>query len=569
MRRTFELSPAYNSLSKSLLKMPEKDLLRAAENLGVSVNRVMSGGGIVSALAGSLKGLKGPALDLQMQKIFSELRLNPRLEDMRVEEFSGEGEAAAAALRRLNISRKKALGGSKTADELTQEIRTRIQTFSAQEQLKYIEVFFSRTRKGAANLMREFSQSGENSDQLLNALEESQTMEKTRKELSASTAAQLDEVKGGINDIMITFGEAFIPILRDMVVWLKPILNGLGEWLKSNKELAKNIMIGVGSIFAFNGAMALLKFSLSGVHDLFHAGKTLAGWFAPGTMGASGMKWLRTGAGIGMNYLTEGLGLLWGGSRSGMKKGWGKAKAAGRWGGRLLKAGAMGGWRGLLRAGPLLTGAARAMGAALVGLGPVGWGIAAAVAAIAAGGYLIWKNWGTVGPKLQKMWIGIRQGVTEAWTSIANGIGAAWDWVVKKISAPGWLQTIWGRFTEFFKSAYEAVKPYIKVMFPWVDSAVDGIKAAPQWISDTWDAGKKAFSDIFTMPDSVRVPAAVDRVGGNGPVTQRNVITVNATIHVDAGSSAPREVASKIKSEIQTAFRSAPSFSFLDPVEVS
>jgi phage-related protein len=199
----------------------------------------------------------------------------------------------------------------------------------------------------------------------------------------------------------------------------------------------------------------------------------------------------------------------------------------------------------------------------------VGWGIAAAVAAIAAGGYLIWKNWGTVGPKLQKMWIGIRQGVTEAWTSIANGIGAAWDWVVKKISAPGWLQTIWGRFTEFFKSAYEAVKPYIKVMFPWVDSAVDGIKAAPQWISDTWDAGKKAFSDIFTMPDSVRVPAAVDRVGGNGPVTQRNVITVNATIHVDAGSSAPREVASKIKSEIQTAFRSAPSFSFLDPVEVS
>ncbi len=570
MQRTFELSPSYNAMSKSLLKMPERDLLAAAESIGIKVNRAMSGGGIINAISGSLQGLKGAALDAQMQKIFAALSLKSKPSDMKAGEFSGDGKAVDAALKRLDISPSKALGGAKTADELTQEIRTRIQTLPLEEQLQYIEIFFSRTRTGVADLMKEFARSGKNFDQLLKALEESQTMEKTRKELSSSTAAQLDEVKGAINDIMITLGEAFIPILRDIIASLKPMLNGFGEWIKANKDVAKNIMLGVGSIFAFNGAMALLKFSLSGAVALFAAGKTMAGWFAPGTMGASGMRWLRTGLGIGKNHLTEGIGMLWGGSKSGAKKGWGKTKAAGKWGGRILKGGAMGGWSGLLKAGPLLSGAVRAVGVALMGLGPVGWGIAAAVAAIAAGGYLIWKNWGTIGPKLQKMWIGIRQSVKETWTSIANGIGAAWDWVVKKISAAGWLQGVWEKFTGFFKSAYEAVKPYIKVMFPWIDSAVEGIKAAPQWIYDSWDAGKKEFSDLFSMPDAVKVPAALERVGsGNGPYTQRNVITVNATIHVDAGSSAPREVASKIKSEIQSAFRNTPSLSFLDPVEVS
>jgi TP901 family phage tail tape measure protein len=568
MQRTFELAPAYNTMSQSLLKMSDKDLREAADGIGIKVNRALSGGGILAAISGSLKGLKGSALDAQLQKIFSELKLGPKMEDMRAEEFSGKGRDVEAALKRLNISRTKALGGTKTAEELTQEIRAQIQMLPVQEKLKYIEIFFSRTRTGVADLMKEFARSGQNFDQLLKSLEESQTMEKTRKELSTSTAAQLNEVSGAVNDIMITFGEAFIPILRDMIVWLKPILNGFGEWIKTNKELAKNIMLGVGSIFAFNGAMALLKFSLSGVVDLVRAGKTVGKWFGPGTMGASGMRWLRTGAGIGMNYLTEGLGLLW--SKSGAKKGWGKGKTLGRWGGRLLKGGAMRGWSGLLKAGPLLGGALRGVGAALMGLGPVGWGIAAALAAIAAGVYLIWRNWGTIGPKLQKMWTGIRQSANEAWTLIANSIGAAWDWVIKKISDAAWLKGVWEKFTGFFRSAYEAVKPYIKVMFPWIDSAVEGVKAAPQWISDSWDAGKKDFTELFSMPDAVKVPAAVERAGGGGgSYTQRNVITVNATIHVDAGASAPREVASKIKSEIQSAFRNAPSFSFLDPVEVS
>jgi TP901 family phage tail tape measure protein len=568
MQRTFELAPAYNAMSKSLLKMSDKDLRATAEGIGIKVNRAMSGGGILAAISGSLKGLKGSALDAQMETIFSRLNLGPKIEDMKAEEFSGKGKAVDAALKRLNISRIKALGGTKTADELTQEIRTQIQMLPMEEQLKYIEIFFSRTRTGVADLMKEFARSGKNFDQLLKALEESQTMEKTRKELSTSTAAQLDEVRSAMNDIMISFGEAFIPILRDMIVWLKPILNGFGEWIKANKELAKNIMLGVGSIFAFNGAMALLKFSFSGLIDLVRAGKTVGKWFGPGTAGASGMRWLRTGAGIGMNYLTEGLGLLW--SKSGVKKGWGKGKSLGRWSGRLLKGGTLRGWSGLLKTGPLLSGAVRAVGAAMMGLGPVGWGIAAAAIAIAAGGYLIWKNWGTIGPKLQKMWIGIRETALKAWTSIANGIGAAWDWVKEKISGSGWLEGVWEKFTGFFKHAYEAIKPYIKVMFPWIDSTVDAVTAFPQWISDAWDAGKKDLSGVFSMPDTVKVPAALERVGGgSGSYTQRNVITVNATIHVDPGASAPREVASKIKSEIQAAFRSAPSFSFLDPVELS
>jgi hypothetical protein len=60
-----------------------------------------------------------------------------------------------------------------------------------------------------------------------------------------------------------------------------------------------------------------------------------------------------------------------------------------------------------------------------------------------------------------------------------------------------------------------------------------------------------------------------ERVANKGSFSQRNTITVNAEIKVEAGTASPMQVAGRIKQEIQTAFRSVPTFDLFDPVEVS
>jgi TP901 family phage tail tape measure protein len=538
MEKTLRLASPFNLMSKRLLSMPDQDLNKAADSLGVKLTKAMSGGGMALAFAESLKGLKGSDFDRQMQRIFSELKLTPKLEDIRPDEFMGTGINIDDALKSLQISRNKPLGGTKSSEELTSEIKTRIQMLPVSEQLKFIEVFFSRTRSGMRELFTEFQKGGKNADQLLKGLDEVLNMEKAKKGLSESTINDLKKLESAWDDIKISLGNSLIPMLKDLLVSIQPIVDGLGKWLKENQTMAKNIMLGVGSLFAFSAAMAVAKFALSGFVDLWRLGKWAGGLFGPGTRGRAAAGWLRTGFGIGKNFLVEGL----------------------------VKSGSL----ARFSLGMIMN-AARAAGAALLAMGPAGWAVAAAVAAVAAAGIYLWRNWDEIGPKLKNTWFSMKAWFQSLWASIANTAGAAWGWILGKISMDPllWVREKWERFLEFFKGIYARIRPYISGLFPWMENAGSDIKG---FLSDAASAGKEVIGSMFDFSGFKYVvppSEAIEKAAGGTAVTQRNVITVNATIHVEAGPAAPLKVASRIKGEIQSAFRSVPSFSFLDPVVVS
>lgn len=595
-QRVFELSPAFNGMAKALLKIPDTELRAAADNLGVKFNRAMSGGGIAAAIAGSLKGLKGSEAKGQMQKIISELKLGPKLSDMTAGEFTGEGKEADAALKRLGIKRTKALGGTKTSSELTAEIKSQIQTLPIEDKLKYIEIFFSRTRNGVKDLMEEFARSGKNFDQLLQALNEAQNMEKIKKELSASTANQLGEISGDFNDIMITFGEAFIPVLREMMVWLKPILNGFGEWLKANQGVAKVIMQTVGALFAFSAAMAIGKLALSGFFTLgagfmnlkkawdFGFGKdrplrNAAGkawdmlkdtdWKGVGRNMSLGMKSVKRRMG---GALKSGLGF----AGKGLKGGWGLAKNLGNLGLQGIKVGAGAAASGL---GSLMS-MARAAGGALLAMGPAGWAITAVITAIAVGGYLIYKNWATIKPWLLKTWESIKTYFVDLWVRVAGVVSTAWGWIKEHMS---WHPVVyiaknWEKLVGMFKAVYEKIKPYISKIFPTDDTEIKVSGEKPEepgfltrLFGGTDDSGAsmldnplKKISGMMSQPDLPNT----EKAASGGSLNQKNIITVTNTFTM-TGVQEPRQVANKIANEVRYAFQKIPSFNLFDPVEVS
>ncbi len=542
MEKTLRLASPFNLIAKKLLAMPDTELQKAADTLGVKLSKAMSGGGIALAFAESLKGLDGAALDRQMERIFSGLNLGAKLQDMRPDEFVGTGKMALSALKSLQISRTKPLGGLKTSEELTSEVRARIQLLPMSEQLRFIEIFFSRTRSGVADLFREFQKGGSNVAQLLKGLDETLNMEKARKGLSESTINDLKKVESAWDDIKISLGNSLIPLLKDFLVWLQPLIEGFGKWIKENQVMAKNIMIAVGALFAFNAAMAAMKFALSGVIDLWRMGRWAGGLFGPGGRGRAAAGWLRRGAGAGKNLFVKGMG-------------------------RLISSGPL--IRSVLG---MIMNTARAAGAALFALGPAGWAVAAAIAAAAAAGIYLWRNWDTIGPKLKKTWAAMKMWFQDFWGSIANTAGAAWGWIWEKLGMDplGWVKGKWENFLEFFKGLYARMKPLITGMFPWVEGAGDNIGG---FLKEAGTAGKSAvesasdFSQFkYVAPPS---PALEKAAGAASRITQRNVITVHANIQVDAGSAAPAQVAGRIKGEIQSAFRNVPGFSFLDPIVVS
>jgi len=506
IEKTLRLSPAFNGIGEKLLSMPDAELQKVAAALNVKVNRAMSGGGMALAISESLKGFKGADFETQLRNVFREVKIPASHSDMRPEEFVGQGKKAEEALKRLQISPLKAMGGRKSNEEITAEIRVRIQTLPMEEQLAYIETFFSRTRTGVANLFREFSSGGREISQLLKALDETLTMKKAEKAFSESTAADLSQVKGDWEDIKISLGESLIPALKDILAWLKPITQEFAKWIKENQGFAKAIMLGVGAMFAFSAAMAAAKFALSGFIDVFRMGKGIGNFFSSGGMGRGLLRGARWGSTKALQMATGGISILL----------------------RLLPmlAGAFS-VLATLSAGSLL-----AIGAAIVGVG--------------IGVYYLYKKWSTIWPK------------------IVNVARVSWDFIKTHMS---WNPVVlveknWEKLVDVFKRVYERVKPYIEKLFPWGDSEVK-----------VSGFGKSILNGIFSTPTAIKVDVpsmpATERVSATGPVTQRNLITVNTTIHLDPGQAAPAQLASRIKGEIQSAFQNLPSFSFLDPVMVS
>ncbi|MDQ3234224.1 MAG: phage tail tape measure protein, partial [Pseudobdellovibrionaceae bacterium] len=237
--KKYKLAPAFGQLGTSLLKMPDAAVNDIATTFGVKFNRALSGGGMVMNLAGSLQGLKGGQFESQLQRIFQKIGIAPKLLDIKPEEFQAAGKKAEAAINELGINPLKALGGRKSNEEMTREIKSALQTLPLQDQLRYVDTLFSKTRSNMREMFKEFAHGGRNADQLVQALGETLNMEKTRKALSETAANDLEQIAGDFGDMSVSLGESLIPLLKEFTSWLKPITEGLAKWIKENQGWAR------------------------------------------------------------------------------------------------------------------------------------------------------------------------------------------------------------------------------------------------------------------------------------------------------------------------------------------
>lgn len=181
------------------------------------------------------------------------------------------------------------------------------------------------------------------------------------------------------------------------------------------------------------------------------------------------------------------------------------------------------GWKGVLvgfaafLAGPMIAamisvGAAVANLAAIIGSAMLANPILAVIAALAAGGLLIWKNWDGISEYFSGLWADVSEGVGAGWDKIASlaesaagGIEGAWDGMTdffgdigeRIASAFSWynLQTAWSGIVDWFQTLWDNVRGVFDVVNAWLGPWANLF--APLAIYNNWDALADFFDNLW------------------------------------------------------------------------
>lgn len=191
----------------------------------------------------------------------------------------------------------------------------------------------------------------------------------------------MEAAEGSFTNAMAEFGAAVAPELKDLIKTLGEIANSIGAWARENPKLAGGLVKVVAAIaalaFAFGG-LALTMASMLGPFAVLRYGMTMFGLQGGGITKMLG-RLLPTLTGLARNVFpmfAQGVRLL-----------------------------------AMTMGGALVT-ALRTVGIALWGLAanPIVLVIAAVVAALAGGAYLIYKNWDAVKNYFANAWTEIKAG---------------------------------------------------------------------------------------------------------------------------------------------------------------
>jgi len=85
------------------------------------------------------------------------------------------------------------------------------------------------------------------------------------KEMEKSASRQMEGLKSSFKDIAISVGNILLPILKDIVDKIKPIIESIINWTKENPQLMKTIIIIVGAIGSLLLVLGPLLVMLPGI----------------------------------------------------------------------------------------------------------------------------------------------------------------------------------------------------------------------------------------------------------------------------------------------------------------
>lgn len=290
-------------------------------------------------------------------------------------------------------------------------------------------------------------------------------------------------LQSAISDIMISAGEVLLPATKEILETFKKFAEGLGKWMQENPEWTKWIIGAVASIAALNVGITALKYAWLGIKMPFQTAKV--------AFDLINVKALLSAKNFAEAGKSAGLFSKISGKLTAGVKGIGKAFSA-------IGSGIGKAFSRLMNMGKsLITGLFSPLGLKILLIG-------AAITALAAGAYLIYKNWDKIKAwwnswTLKDVFAPVIAFAQKAWSYVKQLWNDFWQWW------DSW--TIWDVFAPV-KGCVESAQEYVKQKWAdlqaWWDSwsFADVFAPVKEYASLAKDYAIQKLNDLKTWWDS-------------------------------------------------------------------
>lgn len=305
-------------------------------------------------------------------------------------------------------------------------------------------------------------------------------------------ASRVQRFRNAMQALAITVGESLLPALTGVMDKLEPVVDLAAKFISAHPDLVANVMMSVGALVAFKGALAAIRFA--------------------GLLGAGGAL---QAVSLGMNTIGRAAVHLGGAAREAIAL---QTALGAMSGGQTLSTlGKLGvGLRAAVMAVPgvgMLVNGIAGIGAAVATISAPVWGTFAAIAAaVAAVGFSIWKYW----DRISSVFSGVAARIGEELQPVLEKLRPVLDWFapVGDLIASAWEKAgaAIGSAVEFIGSFFtrEVLTDEEKAAaerdgYEFADRLIAGIKALPgkmlalggEIVQALWDGMKQVFDSLI------------------------------------------------------------------------
>lgn len=423
-------------------------------------------------------GIKGTSAGTALRSLFTR--------------FADPPKAAAEALEELKVSTKDAAGNLRPIIDILNDIEKATRNLPTGDRLGALKAIAGAEALGGLEAALEGINSGA-LPQLIEKMEQAAgSAAKIGKVISNTTAGKLEQMKGAIETAAIVLGTLLLPQISETAMQVAAVAEKVTAWAQANPELARTLALALKYALMSVVAFKVLGFVFNGL--------------CVGLIAIIGLFWKFNAAGRNVALLA----VLFRGLAFAVRLALSPLSMVARFlfevgAGFMAAAAAAGGWKVILaalgaRALALATGGLVALKGAIMGIGaallanPLGI-MAMGIAAVAAGAYLVYRNWATIGPMLAKLWADMKAAAEAGWNALVETAGslgtrlgtalkAAWD------GAAGWVSA-------GVQAAIQTIKDLLDPVVKWID----------EWGEKLSNVFKKVFGGIGDL-----VSGAIDRI---------------------------------------------------------
>lgn len=360
MRRVADVLSAAAARANVDLEMLGESMkyLGAAEGLDYSLEQAAAMAGLLGNI-----GIQGSQAGTTLRAMLSRL--------------SAPMGKATQAMEQLGLETMDENGNLRDIVDILGDVAWAVDDLGSAERAGFLKrIFGDEAGSGMAKLVADHG-----TGELVNLISE---LEAAQGESARMAQTRMDNLAGDLKSLTSAWHEASLEIsdinkgsLRELAVRITEIVRRVGQWLKANPELVRQISMVVGGVTA-----ALVVFGTLAI--------VVASVLAPFAI----LRFVLMRLGIGvLPMLASG-----------------------------LKALSVLFYRMALAAIPAAISALR-----MLAVATMAHPILALITAVAAGALLIWQNWDTIGPKLKGVWDGMLEWLSPIWEAVTGGLSATWD----------------------------------------------------------------------------------------------------------------------------------------------